>query len=487
MDHEIVNYANKTGMIITEDALHLLNSHNYKIVIERLKEKNNIFITKEEVAELLSQLSDSRKKINSTKESCEKKNFEILDKYDVTGKKYSQGKVEDFLSLFLDKYNTLSTILKNRIGFDHITISDAQKLVKNKPAHIIGMVYEKRKTKNEHLMITVDDPTAKVNLIVMKNNEQLQKDSENILLDNVLGFKCTVISKDMFIVNEILYPDIPLENSKPKIDDNIYLAIIADTHVGSKLFREREFVAFIDWINGNDGDQEIISKIKYLVIAGDCVDGVGIYPTQFDELAITDIFKQYELFEDYILKIPKTIDVFICSGNHDAVRLSDPQPAISKEYMPRLYEECNIHIMGSPCWVIIEGFKCLIYHGASLHGIYTEIKEITMDKPDLAMKEVLKRRDLMPQYGIKKTFVPMEKNLMVIPEVPDIYIGGDVHHHAYSKYKNTHLINASCWQSITSYQKELGHVPTISKVLLFNFKTQKLIIKDFQLPEEEND
>jgi DNA polymerase II small subunit len=102
-----------------------------------------------------------------------------------------------------------------------------------------------------------------------------------------------------------------------------------------------------------------------------------------------------------------------------------------------------------------------------------------MDKPDTAMKEVLKRRDLMPQYGNRQTFVPIEKNLMVIEEVPDIFITGDVHHHAYSKYKNVHLIASSCWQEITDFQKELGHVPTVSKVLLFNLKTEELIIKDF--------
>jgi DNA polymerase II small subunit len=480
MDHEIINYANNQGTIITEDALRLLNSHNYKKIIDCLKEKNIVFITADGVRTAILEISNLGI-LNSEATTCDKKNFEILDKYDITGKKYSQGKVEDFLSLFLDKYNVLAGIIKTRIGFEHITIADAQKLVKNKPAHIIGMVYEKRKTKNDHMMITVDDPTSKVNLIIMKNNEQLYNDSDQILLDNVLGFKCTVISKDMFIVNDIIYPDIPLENNKSKVNEDTYLAIIADTHVGSKLFRENEFANFIDWLNGNDGDIDIVNKIKYLVIAGDLVDGIGIYPAQFDELAITDIFKQYELFEDYILKIPRTIDIFICSGNHDAVRVSDPQPAIPEEYLPRLHKQCNIHIMGSPSWVVIEGFKCLIYHGAALQGIYSEIKDITMDKPDLAMKEVLKRRDLMPQYGLKKTFVPMEKNLMVLSEVPDIFLGGDVHHHAYSKYKNTHLINASCWQSITSYQKEIGHTPTLSKVLLFNFKTQKLIIKDFEV------
>jgi DNA polymerase II small subunit len=289
----------------------------------------------------------------------------------------------------------------------------------------------------------------------------------------------------MLIVNEYMYPDIPFKKNRYHTDEDVYLAAIGDIHIGSKLFREKEFFKFIEWINGNTNDDKNISeKIKYLIIAGDVVDGIGVYPAQFDELAITDIYEQYKLFEEYILKIREDIEIFIISGNHDAVRLSDPQPAIKQELLPKLYEKKNVHILGSPSWIEIENNKILMYHGASIHGIYSEIKGATMEKPDKGMKEVLIRRDLMPQFGQKQTFVPIEKNFMIIPEVPDIFITADVHHHAYSKYKNTHLIVTSCWQTTTEFQKQLGHKPTISKVMLYNFKTEEIKIKDFKEDEE---
>jgi len=346
------------------------------------------------------------------------------------------------------------------------------------------MVYEKKYSKNGNLILTVDDPTGKINLVILKNQKNFEE-YNSILLDNVLGFKCTILSQDMFIVNEALYPDMPTTKIKSDLKDDIYLAAIADTHVGSKLFLEKEFIKFIDWINGTDGDTEIVKNIKYLIIAGDLVDGIGVYPSQYEELAIQDIFKQYELFEEYILQIPKDIEIFIIPGNHDAVRLSDPQPPIPEMLLPRLSKQKNIHLLGSPAWVDIEGYKTLIYHGAALHGIYSTIKDIPMSKPDLAIKEILKRRDLMPQFGSKQTFIPMEKNLLTINEVPNIYIGGDVHHHAYGIYKECHIINTSCWQSITKYQIEQGHMPTYSKIMLFNLKTQKMIQKDFHLETEE--
>jgi len=477
MDQEIVNYAKENGMILTEEALRLLNNYNYRTVINKLKENNKIFVLPNDINTICK------------KEDCKtghENNYYIMDKYDVTGKNYSQGRVEDFLLLFTDKYKTISEIIKERQDIEIISIRDAKHLAKNKQVDIIGMVYEKRTSKNGNVIINVDDPTGSVNLVITNKNEELFKEAKEILKDNVLGFKCNVIAENMFIVNEIIYPDIPIQNNKPHINEDIYVAIIADIHIGSKLFLETEFSEFIDWLAGkNQAERDIAKKIRYLIIAGDCVDGIGVYPAQYEELAITNIFKQYELFEEYILKIPKEIEIFITPGNHDAVRLSDPQPAISKEFIPRLYEQDNIHLMGSPSWVNLEGFKTLIYHGASLHGIYAEIKEATMSKPDIAMREVLKRRDLMPQYGERQTFIPMEKNLMTITEIPDIFVGADVHHHAYSKYKNCHLINTSCWQSITAYQIEKGHQPTLCKVMLFNFKDQTIKIKDFTKTDEE--
>ena len=483
MNSTIIEYAKNKNLIITEEGLRLLNIDNYKNIIDKLELENKVFIKPEEIRKVI--VSTNYKNPENTV-NLNKSNFYIFDKYDVTNQTLSQGKVEDFQKLFLDKYKVLSNIIKTREGFNYTTIESAKKELKNKDVDIIGMVYEKRLTQKGNLMITVDDPTGKIRLVIVNKDEKEFFKYKEILLDNVLGFKCVVLAKDILICNEVIYPDIPYINKISTVKDDKYMAIIGDTHIGSKLFLEKEFNDFINWLNLKDNEnKDVVEKIKYLVIAGDLVDGVGIYPKQFDELAIPDIFEQYRIFENFILKIPQNIEIFIIPGNHDAVRLSDPQPAIPEKFLPKLYAQKNIHFMGSPAWVEIEGFKTLIYHGAALQGIYSTIKNATMDKPDLAIKEILKRRDLMPQYGERQTFVPIEKNFMVLREIPDIYIGADVHHHAYSKYKHCHMINTSCWQSITSYQVEKGHVPTLAKIMLFNFKNQKVLIKDFYKEEKK--
>jgi len=476
MDSKIVCYAQDKDLIINEDCLRLLNLNNYQKILNKLAEEKKIFVCKDDIKKIISTTNNIEEKENT------EKNFKIIDAYDVTGKNLSQGSVEDFLSLFVDKYRALYDILKKRENLKPITIEEAKKESKNTEVDIIGMVLDKRTTKNGNLLLTVDDPTGRVNIVIMEN-KGFEIDPKEILFDNVLGFKCSVLSKDIFIAKEIMYADLPYENTLTTTNQDSFVVILGDTHIGSKLFREEEFNDFIDWINGinvTKDDQEIISKIKYLIIAGDIVDGIGIYPKQYDELAIIDIFEQYRVFEELILKIPKDIEIFLIPGNHDAVRLSDPQPAIPEKYLPNCYKKKNIHVLGSPSWIELEGLLFLLYHGFTLTGVFGKIKDLKMDKPDLAQKELLIRRDLMPQFGEKQTFIPIEKNFLVIREVPAVFVCGHMHHHAYSKYKHCHIISTSCWQSITAFQQEMGHIPTVSKALLFNIRNQKVCIKDFE-------
>ena len=126
------------------------------------------------------------------------------------------------------------------------------------------------------------------------------------------------------------------------------------------MFLKDEFLKFVNWLNGDIGTEEQKSdamKIKYLFIAGDLVDGVGIYPDQDTELEIKDIFKQYAECARYLSMIRKDISIIVCGGNHDALRLSEPQPILDKNYAAPLYAIPNLTIVSNPSMVNIHGVK----------------------------------------------------------------------------------------------------------------------------------
>ena len=156
MDSKIICYAQNKDLIISEDCLRLLNNNNYKKILDKLADEKKIFVGTEDIRKVISSFNGTSQEITTNG-----KNYRILDSLDVTGKKLSQGSVEDFLSLFLDKYDTLSEIIKKRVDFSYQTIADAKREIKGKEVHVIGMVLDKRTTKNGNLLLTIDDPTGK--------------------------------------------------------------------------------------------------------------------------------------------------------------------------------------------------------------------------------------------------------------------------------------------------------------------------------------
>ncbi len=211
---------------------------------------------------------------------------------------------------------------------------------------------------------------------------------------------------------------------------------------------------------------------------------MGIYPSQFDELSIKDIYDQYEEFSKLMLQIPEHIQIIINPGQHDAVRWADPQPAVSEKYLPDLHKAKNIHLVGSPSWIEIEGLKVLVYHGAAYHDLYASITGLNPTNPSKAMIELLKKRDIMPSYGLNQPYVPEKKDFMIIKEEPDFFLSGDMHHKDYGSYRGTTAISNGCFQGRTDYQKKLGHVPTPGIAITVNLKSRNIFERNFYKGED---
>jgi site-specific DNA-cytosine methylase len=104
------------------------------------------------------------------------------------------------------------------------------------------------------------------------------------------------------------------------------VVFLSDVHIGSLTFLEDAFSRFIDWINcdyGNEEQRRVAEDVKYLIIGGDIVDGIGVYPNQDKELAIKDITQQYNEAARFLGNIRSDIKIIIAPGNHDASRVVD--------------------------------------------------------------------------------------------------------------------------------------------------------------------
>lgn len=422
------------------------------------------------------------KQVKSWKPLARDYDSEVRIINDITGKRTSQGTTQDFVSLFRERYQSLRKILttQRREIAQFIPINRIKKTMVD--VQLIGIVKNVKTTHNGHRLIEIEDETGAATLIALKNNTETLQQASEVMLDEIIGVVGKISkNKDLIIVQNIIYPDIKMHQDHKRIEQPLCVAFLSDIHIGSKMFMDAEWNAFLRWINGNLGNsrqRDVASKLKYLVLPGDLVDGIGIYPNQEKELSISNIYDQYQALAKQFEYIPEHITVLLQPGNHDAVRPAEPQPAFEKEIRD-LFSGKEFIFIGNPSYFSLHGIEILSYHGQSLLDYSTNIQALSYNEPTEVMKLMLKKRHLAPTYGGYTPLAPEHEDYMLINQVPDIFVTGHVHTSFIDNYRGVTLINASSWQSQTSYQKMMNFVPDSAKLPIVNLKTSNATTMDF--------
>lgn len=461
------------------------NIEDYKVFLKIINYDNKK--NKLEVETIIKQISEPEK-LEFEKDIITQ-NITIVKIYKENIKKRD---VQDFVQHFRARYNALKNILINRNELSNC-ISINRVLNKNKGdgVAIIGLIIDKKTTKNGNIMLEVEDLTGKISCIIGKNKKEVYDFAKDLISDEVIGVIGTCSDKFIF-TNNILLPDVPANNQLKKIDEDCYISFTSDIHVGSKVFLEKEFLNFIDWLNGDYGSEEqknIAIKVKYLFLTGDLIEGIGIYPGQEKDLLIKDVKKQYDRLAELLGKIRKDILIILIGGNHDSLRLAEPQPKLSTNYAKAIYELKNIISLTNPSVVNIhssknfEGFNILMYHGASFHAIYENVDSIRLngglDRVDLIMKYLLQVRHLAPFHNSVQYIPESDEDFLVIDKVPDFFVSGDIHKTSALNYRGVTMLNCSCWAEQTEYMEKRGIVPDPGKAFVINLKNRDIKILNF--------
>jgi DNA polymerase II small subunit len=401
---------------------------------------------------------------------------------DPTDKICTTGSIKEYLGYFQDRFERLSKILRKRIDAKNaVPISVALKSSVKSKVTVIGMVTEKIESK-ERLFVKIEDLENRATVLVPQNgSREVITKARSLLLDQVVCVNAIKGNNDLLIAKDFILPEMPRKSPR-KASMPIYAALMSDFHIGSKEFMEKEFNQFVLWLKGKRGNgnlRDVAGHIKYLVIAGDIVDGVGIYPGQMEGLTITNIYEQYREAAKLLEQIPEHIEIIVVPGNHDASRKALPQPALPKEYAEPLIETERVHSLGSPCTVSLHGVELLLFHGRSLDDVAAVAPNASFDAPDNSMKLLLQGRHLAPIYGERTPIAPENRDFMVIERLPDIFHAGHVHVLKCNSYRGTLIVNSGAWQRQTSFQKKMGLVPTPGIVPIVNLQTSKIATLDF--------
>lgn len=388
-------------------------------------------------------------------------------------KSVADGKLQSFVSLFNDRFTTLSRLVRR-----NPSMRDAGPLSSLNPDEenqAIGMIAEIQSFPNGRTKVVIEDQDNRIN-IMLKEEEG---NPLNLLNDEVIGVsgKLNRQGNLLYVNSPIVRPHLGRYREAARSEEPYIAIFISDIHLGSGTFKENEWNKFISWLNGEvDYHKEWIPDPGYLVIAGDAVDGIDSYPGQEEDLSITDVWEQYSTLSKSISKIPNTIQTVIMPGNHDAVRLMEPQLPLPDKVIKDFGD--NLTFTANPVLLNLAGVQVLCYHGKSLDDLVS-LRDLTYDNPMAMMKELLNRRHMAPIYGAKTPLAPENEDHMLIREVPDIFVTGHVHSFGIERYNGVLMLNPGTWQAQTDYQKMMGFQPQPCRAVAVNLQTFDTQVLDF--------
>ena len=424
--------------------------------------------------------------ITNTNTESNGESYKII--FDPTYKIKSEDK-KDFFKLFDSRYKKTLKILSIRSESRQIRKIKYIKDLRNKSrfsslanenergkfvdsVFVAGLIMLKRNRKND-VELVIDDTTGSIP-VVCKTRE-LINEASTLVLDQMLMLEISLSKRNSndFVIKDIIFPDIP-EHVSSKSGTESYVALISDLHVGSKYFMEKEFNDLLGWLSSED---DFVRKIKFICIAGDIVDGIGVYPNQDRELIDININSQMSYAAALLQKIPKRMHVFLIPGNHDPGRRALPQSALTN--LRDFQQLENFSIMGNPSLVELNKVKLLMFHGQSLDDVIATVPGLSYSKPVEAMKILLRSRHLSPIYGNRTPIAPESEDMLVIDDVPDVFHAGHVHTTQVGRYKGTLIVNSGAWQKQTKFQQTMGITPSPGICILVNLATLQSFKKDF--------
>lgn len=364
--------------------------------------------------------------------------FSIVKEFSIQG---YPGVSDSFLDIFRSRYEFLSSRLSHQSRNHHfMPVSRIRK--DGGQVSVSGIVSNVTESKRGYGILDIEDEKQSIKVILPRNFKDV------VFQDEVIGVTGKVSNDGKAIFAENVYR--PEVSKKIVPDDSgIKVMVVSDIHVGSKNFLVDKFNDMVEYVNSEG--------IQFLIMNGDLVDGIGIYPNQEKDLTIKDIIGQYKEFASLLSKLNKNSKAIIIPGNHDIVYPTEPQNALPKE-INALFPS-NVVSLSNPVWIEIGQRTFLLYHGTSIMDFVETIPGTTLNDSGKVMKEMLKRGHLAPIYGRNLSFIPLKEDYYIIDPVPDVLVTGHIHDHSLSSYNGILTINASTFQEQTDYQVMMNFNP----------------------------
>ncbi|MCI4356845.1 MAG: metallophosphoesterase [Thermoplasmata archaeon] len=384
--------------------------------------------------------------------------------------------LEAYTTLFASRYAALARLLRGRSTLPNL-VPVAESNRARGSVSVIAMVRDVRTTvEKHHTIVRVEDDSGSIECFVPRDSPAGRT---TFIPDEVVGLQLQV-GEDKGRAPRVAGVERP-DSSRGRTEHRSARAsrvlFLSDLHVGSRSFLTGPWSELTEFLHGRGSAPDVAEQIRYVVVAGDLVDGIGIYPNQERDLALHDVFEQYEELGRRLRELPERLRIIVIPGNHDAVCPAEPQPGLSPDVVALLPP--NVTSLSNPSTVALEGVVVSAYHGRSFDDLIPAIPGASYSRPTDVMKRMLQMRHLGPMYGGRTPLAPLARDGLVIDPAPDILVTGHSHTFGVDRSGGTLLLNASTWQSETEYQRMRNIEPVPARAAIVDLSTLGVSTLDF--------
>ncbi len=482
----LVHYFEEHHKLVESAALQLLLADGQPMVVSReLVERSEAaspFVTREMVEAALARRappSAGPPRAGPDRPTLPRLSFELL-REGFSGPPVASQPLAAYEALFRSRFRLLARMLRGRP-----VLGNLRPIRELRPAEgfasVIGMLRQVRETpQRHHLIVTVDDESGSLEVLVPKDSPGSRIP---FLPDEVIGLRLQFGKEPGRLPRAVSVerPDVPPNRTPGRSTGPRRAIFLSDLHIGSRSFLAEPWGQLVDFLRGRGPHPELAATIEHVVIAGDLVDGIGIYPRQERDLAISDVVEQYAELGRRLSELPDRLTVVVIPGNHDAVCPAEPQPALPNAL--RVGLPPNVRVLSNPSTFALDGAVIEAYHGRSFDDLIPAIPGASYARPTEVMKRMLQMRHLAPIYGDRTPLAPLAYDGLVIDPAPDILVTGHAHTYGVDRYRGVLLLNASTWQAETEYQRMRNISPVPARAAVVDLSSLALATVDFSRSE----
>jgi DNA polymerase II small subunit len=483
----LVAYFEEHHKLVEADALELLLEDTHPLVVSReLVERAGDatpFVTREMVETVLAEGPGGDASAVTLRPTAgvaplpavDAAGFRLIQQ-GYSGPVAAESPLVGYSALFQSRYRSLARMLRGRPDLPNLhPIRELR--VSEGTASVIGMVREVRETQQRHhLILTLEDETAALEVLVPKDSPGGRAP---FLPDEVVGVQLQFAKDPRRIprVQGVERPDVSRNRPVGRARRPTRVLFLSDLHVGSRSFLADPWGHLVDFLGGRGPYGELAASIEYVVVAGDLVDGIGVYPRQERDLAISDVVEQYAELGRRLAELPSRLAVVVIPGNHDAVCPAEPQPTLPVSLAHSLPP--NVVPLGNPSTFAFDGVVVSAYHGRSFDDLIPAIPGASYSRPTEVMRRMLQMRHLAPIYGDRTPLAPATRDGLILETPPDILVTGHSHTYGVERYRGVLLLNVSTWQGETEYQRMRNIVPVPARAALVDLGNLGALTLDF--------